>query len=35
MVKGIHLTLMAGIGKPKPVPKIVLEALTDVTVTHG
>src|SRR2546430_16234471 len=33
MLKGIHLTLMIGPVVPVPVPQIVLDALTNVTVT--
>ena len=33
MLKGIHLTLMIGPVVPVPVPQVVLDALTDVTVT--
>ena len=33
MVKGIHLTLMVGPAVPVPVPREVLDALTDVQVT--
>jgi hypothetical protein len=33
MLKGIHLTLLVGPVVPLPVPKVVLEALTGVTVT--
>jgi hypothetical protein len=33
MLKGVHLTLMMGPLVPIPVPKVVLDALTDVTVT--
>jgi len=33
MLKGIHLTLMVGPVVPIPVPKVVLDALTSVTVT--
>jgi len=33
MLKGIHLTLMIGPVVPVPVPKVVLDALTSVTVT--
>jgi hypothetical protein len=33
MLDGIHLTLMVGPVVPVPVPKVVLEALTSVTIT--
>lgn len=33
MLKGIHLTLLAGPVVPLPVPQVVLDALTSVTVT--
>ncbi len=33
MLKGIYLTLMIGPAVPVPVPKVVLDALTEVTVT--
>jgi hypothetical protein len=33
MLKGVYLTLMVGPVVPVPVPQIVLDALTDVTVT--
>jgi hypothetical protein len=33
MLKGIHLTLMIGPAVPIPVPQVVLDALTGVTVT--
>src|SRR6267378_815634 len=35
MLKGIHLTLMVGPAVPVPVPKVVLDALTSVTVTSS
>lgn len=35
MLKGIHLTLMIGPIVPIPVSKIVLEALTEISVTHN
>lgn len=33
MLKGVHLTLLAGPGVPLPVPRVVLDALTGVQVT--
>ncbi|MDX2216066.1 MAG: hypothetical protein SFY66_22565 [Oculatellaceae cyanobacterium bins.114] len=33
MLKGVYLTLMVGPTVPTPVPQVVLDALTDVTVT--
>lgn len=33
MLKGVHLTLLAGPGVPLPVPQVVLDALTSVQVT--
>lgn len=35
MFKGIHLTLLVGPVIPIPVPKVVLDALESVTVTHA
>lgn len=35
MLKGIHLTLLAGPVVPVPVPKVALDALTSVTVTSS
>jgi hypothetical protein len=35
MLKGIYLTLMVGPAVPIPVPKVVLDALTDVQVTSA
>ena len=35
MLKGIHLTLLVGPGVPVPVPRDVIEALTEVQVTTG
>jgi hypothetical protein len=35
MLKGIHLTLLVGPVVPVPVPKVVLDALTSVTVTSS
>ncbi|MBI3230615.1 MAG: hypothetical protein HYZ45_10665 [Burkholderiales bacterium] len=35
MLKGIHLTLMIGVGMPKPVPQVVMDALSNVSVTSG
>ena len=35
MLKGIHLTLMVGPVVPVPVPKVILDALTSVTVTSA
>jgi hypothetical protein len=33
MLKGVYLTLMVGLVVPVPVPQIVLDALTDISVT--
>jgi hypothetical protein len=33
MLKGLHLTLLVGPAVPVPVPQVVLDALTEVTVT--
>ena len=33
MLKGIYMTLMIGVGVPVPVPQMVLDALTEVSVT--
>ncbi|MBI4784760.1 MAG: hypothetical protein HY785_26105 [Oscillatoriophycideae cyanobacterium NC_groundwater_1537_Pr4_S-0.65um_50_18] len=35
MLKGVYLTLMVGVGVPVPVPQVVLDALTDVTISSG
>ena len=35
MLKGIHLTLLVGPVVPIPVPRVVLDALTGVEVTHN
>jgi hypothetical protein len=35
MLKGVHLTLLVGPAVPVPVPKVMLDALTEVEVTNG
>lgn len=35
MLKGVYLTLLVGPVVPLPVPKVVLDALTDITVTSS
>jgi hypothetical protein len=35
MLKGIHLTLMTGLGRPRPVPAGVADALLSAQVTQG
>lgn len=34
MLKGVHLTLLIGPGVPVPAPQSVIDALTEVTVSH-
>lgn len=35
MLKGVHLTLMIGPGVPVPAPQSVIDALTEVSVSHN
>jgi hypothetical protein len=35
MLKGVHLTLLVGPVVPIPVPQVVLDALSEVEVTHN